>query len=323
MRSISRHLALFGIILGLSACAAPARLTPPAARLTPTPSRTVTPQPSPSATPTPLPTRAPLPTPTVAPAPTPTPAPLVVAVIGDYGATDPAVADVAALVKSWQPALVITLGDNNYPNGSAETLPLNTAPYADYIAQGRFYPALGNHDYYTDDGQPYFDFFNLPGNERYYDFVQGPVHFFALNSDGHEPDGISAASAQARWLQERLAASTTPWQIVYFHAPAVVSRAASAVAAMDWPFAAWGADAVLTGHAHVYERLEHDGIPYIVNGLGGQSIYRFDPTPAPGSQVRYHSNFAALRLTAAAATLRFQFISRSGEMIDDFQLNAR
>ena len=40
---------------------------------------------------------------------------------------------------------------------------------------------------------------------------------------------------------------------------------------MQWPFAAWGADAVLSGHAHAYERIERDGIVYFVNGLGGRS----------------------------------------------------
>ena len=32
----------------------------------------------------------------------------------------------------------------------------------------------------------------LPGNERYYDFVQGPVHFFVIDSDQNEPDGFRA-----------------------------------------------------------------------------------------------------------------------------------
>ncbi len=82
-----------------------------------------------------------------------------------------------------------------------------------------FFPTLGNHDWYTNDAQPYLDYFTLPGNERYYDFVWGPVHFFALDSDEHEPDGVNAGSAQAAWLQQGLAASTSPWNIVYTHYP--------------------------------------------------------------------------------------------------------
>lgn len=275
----------------------------------------------PPLTPTPLPT-SPTAALTATPTTTPKPTPLIVAVIGDFGSTEQGALAVAALVHSWQPAVILTGGDNNYPDGSAETLSLNLTPYADDIAAGRFFPVLGNHDYLTDDGRPYFDYFDLPGNERYYDFVVGPAHFFALNSDWREPDGIGADSAQARWLQERLAASTAAWQIVYFHAPPLVSRAASVVTAMDWPFAAWGADLVLTGHAHVYERLERDGILYIVNGLGGHSIYNFDPTPLPQSLVRYNRDFGALHLTATPTRLTGTFISRAGIVSDAWQLDA-
>ena len=50
----------------------------------------------------------------------------------------------------------------------------------------------------------YLNYFTLPNNERYYDFVQGPVHFFALNSDTNEPDGTSSSSTQGLWLQNGL-----------------------------------------------------------------------------------------------------------------------
>lgn len=319
--------------LWLAACAPTARpatseqpLTRPsatsAARLTPTPSVA---RPAASATPPPTPTvRPPWPTATrtATPTVTPEPTPLIVAVIGDFGSQEPGTLDVAALVHSWQPTLILTLGDNNYPDGSAETLPLNLAPYAADIAAGRFFPVLGNHDYLTGAGQPYFDFFVLPGNERYYDFVLGPAHFFALNSDWREPDGIGAASTQARWLQARLATSTADWHIVFFHAPALVSRADSVVPAMDWPFAAWGVDLVLSGHAHIYERLARDGIPYIVNGLGGHSIYNFDATPLPESRLRFNRDFGALRLTVTQARLAGAFISRAGLVVDTWQLDA-
>ena len=34
----------------------------------------------------------------------------------------------------------------------------------------RFFPSLGNHDWGTGNVNAYFDYFELPGNERYYDF---------------------------------------------------------------------------------------------------------------------------------------------------------
>ena len=276
---------------------------------------------------TPLPT---LPTP---PQPTPTPPADTVqtqaslkksvtfAVIGDYGWTGQGTFDVAALVHGWQPDLIITVGDNNYPDGSTFTIHDNiTQHYGTFIEQNRFYPALGNHDVYTDLGQPYFDFFDLPGNERYYDFVWGDAHFFAVNSDWQEPDGITATSHQAQWLQAKLAASDEVWQIVYFHAPPFVSNADKIVPVMNWPFAAWGADIVFSGHAHVYERLTIDGIPYIVNGLGGHSIYNFDDTPHPASEVQYNGDFGAVLVELTASELTLRFVNRAGSTIDYYAL---
>ena len=58
---------------------------------------------------------------------------------------------------------------------------------------------------------------------------------------------------------------------------------------MQWPYASWGADAVISGHDHTYERIFADGIVYFVNGLGGHGTYGFI-TPVSGSQVRYNGN---------------------------------
>jgi len=254
------------------------------------------------------------------------------AVIGDYGGGGIPEADVAAMVLSWQPDLILTTGDNNYPSGSAETIDFNVGqfyhayifPYSGRFGPGaqenRFFPTLGNHDWNTDLAQPYLDYFALPGNERYYDFVWGSVHFFALDSDPREPDGVDSSSKQAAWLKERLIASETSWQIVYFHAPPYSSGLHGSVEWMRWPFAEWGADAVLAGHDHIYERISRDGIVYFVNGLGGGSRYPFS-SPVEGSQLRYNLDYGAQLVEASSAYLRFQFFNRLGEVVDDFMIS--
>ncbi len=278
-------------------------------------------------------TFTPIPSPSLTPAPsaTPTPSPLRFAVIGDFGEGGQNEADVAALVASWQPDFVLTVGDNNYPSGAAETIDAHIGQYyAAFIspyqgqygpggAVNRFFPTLGNHDLDSDNGLSYLDYFVLPGNERYYDFVSGPVHFFALNSDSREPDGVSQVSPQAQWLQAGLAASTEPWQIVYFHHAPYASGAHGGTDWMRWPFAAWGADAILSGHDHIYERLSHDGIPYFVNGVGGGAIYAFDEIE-PESQFRFNGNYGAMLVTATAQAVQFQFFARTGALIDAFSL---
>ena len=255
------------------------------------------------------------------------------AVIGDFGNSGPGELAVANMVKSWNPAAILTVGDNNYPNGSAATIDANIGQYYhSYIgnyrgsygagsATNRFFPTLGNHDWETSGAQPYLDYFTLPGNERYYDFVLDNVHFFAVDSDVHEPHGISSSSTQAQWLRNGLLNSQQPFNVVYFHHSPYSSEASTT--ALRWPFKEWGADAVLSGHNHQYERLSVSGLPYFVNGLGGAEIRSFG-TPIPESQVRYNSNYGAMRVVTGSSTLRLEFLSIAGNgtLIDSLTLTA-
>jgi hypothetical protein len=257
------------------------------------------------------------------------------AVIGDFGDAGRAEADVAALIHHWDVDLIVTTGDNNYPDGKASTIDANIGQYyAAYIypyqgsygpggSENRFFPTLGNHDWRVESLQPYYDYFTLPGNERYYDFVWGPVHFFILDSDHREPDGRTQDSVQARWLQARMSASSTPWQLVFMHHPPYTSSATYVPdQQVQWPYARWGADAVFAGHAHLYERLNYDGIPFFVNGLGGRwrsysPIYRFG-TALEGDQVRYNRDYGAQLVTLDEGCINFSFYNRDGEMIDSY-----
>jgi hypothetical protein len=261
------------------------------------------------------------------------------AVIGDYGFAGQPEADVAAMVRSWDPEFIVTTGDNNYPDGLAETINANISQYygAYILSTGfdgmeevsggetnRFYPALGNHDWeaITCTGSyctgPYFDYFQLPGNERYYDFVWGQVHIYVLNSMKQEPDGDAWYSPQAAWLQTQLAASTAPWDIVVFHHPPYASGIDHGSSTrIRWPFEEWGAEAVMSGHEHNYERLAVGNIPYFVNGLGGYSIYEFGP-PLSQTQVRYNQDYGAMLVEATSTTITYRFFSRAGDLIDEF-----
>ncbi len=253
------------------------------------------------------------------------------AVIGDYGWAGKPEADVARMVLSWNPDFIITLGDNNYPKGEAKTIDANIGQYySSYIGNyrgaygngsptNRFWPSLGNHDMMTDGGRPYLDYFTLPGNERYYDFVIGPIHFFVLNSDFREPDGVKVDSKQAQWLKEKMSVSTTPWQVVYMHHPPYSSGDHGPTRYMQWPFSEWGADLVLAGHDHTYERLRVDGLIYIVNGLGGASRYKFK-NPQTSSATKYNDDHGAMIVEATAAAIRLRAYTRAGAIIDEYLL---
>ncbi len=270
-------------------------------------------------------------------------APFRIAVIGDFGMNNGPEAEVADLVASWAPDVVVTTGDNNYPSGAAETLDANVGQfyhefispyvgsYGDGATTNRFFPVLGNHDWYAATGAPalpypYLDYFDLPsgpGQERYYDVVLGPVHLFALDSDPNEPDGITSTSFQAGWLRTGLAASTAPWKLVFLHHPPYSSALVhGSTPDLQWPFGAWGATAVLAGHDHTYERLVVDGVPYFVNGIGGAALYGMG-TPLPGSQVRFNADYGAMLIEATAATITFRLFDRTGIECDSYTLAAQ
>jgi hypothetical protein len=253
------------------------------------------------------------------------------AVIGDYGSAGSNEEDVANLLKSWNPDFVITTGDNNYPDGEALTIDENIGQYYHefiYPYQGsygpgatsnKFFPSLGNHDWHTPNAQPYLDYFTLPNNERYYDFEWGNVHFFAIDSDSDEPDGAEHPSIQSQWLQNALTNSTSQWKVVYFHHPPYSSGSHGNKDRMQWPFQAWGATVVLSGHDHTYERILINGLTYFVNGLGGSSRYSFG-NPIPGSQVRYRDDYGAMLVFADVDSINFKFINVEDSLIDSYTI---
>ena len=256
-----------------------------------------------------------------------------VAVIGDYGQAGQPEADVAALIDRWGVGAIVTAGDNNYMDGAAATIDANigqyfhayiapyTGSYGAGAAENGFFPALGNHDWYTTGAQPYLDYFTLPGNERYYTVQRGPIEFFILDTDKNEPDGYAADSAQAQWLRDQLAASDAPWKIVVLHYPPYSSSARhGSDRVVQWPYAAWGADASSPGHDHLYERLQENGIPYFVNGAGGKDLYPFKLRPVPGSVVRYNQDYGAQLINATAQCLNISFFSRADVLIDSVTL---
>jgi hypothetical protein len=241
---------------------------------------------------------------------------------------------VSQLVKSWAVDFIITTGDNNYMNGAASTIDANVGQYySEFIfpyrggfgsggARNRFFPTLGNHDWEAPGAAPYLDYFTLPGNERYYDFARGPAHFFAVDSDPHEPDGISQGSVQAQWLRNGLAASTRPYRFVYMHQAPFSSGPNGSQPALQWPYRSWGASAIIAGHDHFYERIVLDGFPYFVNGAGGYSLYGF-AAPVPGSAVRYNADHGAMLVEVSRSEAVFRFITRTGALVDSFTVAPR
>lgn len=273
----------------------------------------------------------------------------VIANIGDFGVDGTPLSDVSKLVKGWKPIAIVTTGDNNYPIGAAATIDANIGKYfRSYIHpylgsqplgsgetdtdENLFFPCLGNHDLDTVvssiAGKPYFDYFTLPGNERYYEFVKGGIHFFVLNSgvnsngDVVEDSGNSSMGAQADWFFAAAARSTVKWKVVVFHHPDYTNNASYSpgLTAMRWNWKAAGINLVLNGHGHGYERLEVNGVPHIVNGASGNGLVGFIGSPTSDSKVRYYADYGALKITNLCSKLKTEFITRTGQLIDTLEI---
>ena len=283
---------------------------------------------------------------------------------GDYDGTN--AGKVATLVKGWNPQFVITTGDNSYnaTGGDMTTSLYDTnvgQHYSDFIfpfgtgqsstytstaTENKFFPAVGNHDYVSDSLALFQSYFTLPGNERYYDFLKGGVHFFCVNSgfasdgDAVEPDALSGSSTAHRgedsimadWLQSKLASSTAHWKVVYFHHSPHTSGDGGSNAdyapgntSMRWDYSGWGADAVISGHSHNYERLKDaSSFPYIVNGSGGAPLHGWASSPGLlagiTSVLKYNTKQGAVRGTVTGDTLKFEFIDYDGTVQDTLTL---
>lgn len=233
----------------------------------------------------------------------------------------------AAIVAQYPTAAVFTLGDNAYENGSA----------ADYSqcydpSWGKFKdrtrPAPGNHDYNTSGASGYFGYFGAnagPAGRGYYSYALGGWHIISLDSE----IGVDAASAQASWLKQDLADHPATCTLAYWHEPLFTSGANHAPEVAMQPLFTIlydaGADVVLSGHNHQYERFapqrpdgtldDSRGIGEFVAGTGGAGLYDFT-TPQPNSQVRY-KGYGVLKLTLGTTNYAWEFVPIAGSTFTD------
>lgn len=241
----------------------------------------------------------------------------VFANIGDYGNwNNPAHGKVANLVKSWSPDAVITNGDNSYTYDYHR----DNAAYSSFISSGTFFPTLGNHDRDKGAGRGsrHFDYFKLPAY-YYRDFDN--IRFIMVDStkDFH---------SQVPWLTNLVKTSPKKWNVAAFHYPPYSSGGHGSLSSLRSSINPLligampdgkGLDIVLTGHDHHYERLHSGEAKYIVNGLGGKSIYDVG-SPLSNTEARYNGNYGAMKMVVTRTTMTCDFINISNSLIDSFSM---
>ena len=248
----------------------------------------------------------------------------------------------AATVRALAPDLVLALGDLAYPNSSLDDLvDCYGSSWGAFRSITR--PTIGNHEYHTEHGGPFFAYFCGAvgeGLRGYYSFDAGPWHVVALNSNcGNDLDvppgipdefgGCGADSPQARWLEADLAAHPSACTLAMWHHPRFTSGSqhGNGIFMTDlWRVLdRHHVDLVLSGHVHNYERFapqDADGRPVatspraIVVGTGGAPLKSFGAIGA-NSEVRFDDAYGVLALELAADRYSFRFVDADTGAVRD------
>jgi hypothetical protein len=200
------------------------------------------------------------------------------------------------------------------------------------IRDNVIFPSLGNHD----DAGPQHDvtnfhsFFSLPRTEGrrdqvcYYAFTYGASRFLVLDSNA---GGSFALTDETAWLESQLAAARQDRRIRHIfvpmhHPPFSISLHSGEKNLRErWTplFERYGVDAVFSGHDHVYQRAENNGVYYFVSGGGGATTYkpRARPLAADRARVkRFESVHHYLRVTVDGDLVEVSAIRTDGSMIE-------
>jgi hypothetical protein len=238
--------------------------------------------------------------------------------------------DTAALLGGIN-GTVATFGDNAYESGtSAEFARCYDPSWGQFKARTK--PSVGDGEYETAGASGYFNYFGEAAGdpqEGYYSYDLGSWHVIVLNSNCSEVGGCGAGSAQERWLRSDLEANPSACTAAHFHHPRFSSseRGSSSAVAPFWEaLYEAGADVVLSGHAHNYERFAPQtpsgqadpaqGIRQFVVGTGGRSLISFGAVQA-NSKVRIADTYGVIKLTLHPEGYEWQFVTAPGGMEAD------
>jgi hypothetical protein len=257
--------------------------------------------------------------------------PFILAAVGDGAGGESGEADLVNQIGSWNPNLLLYLGDV-YERGTP-------AEFYNWYLPNTFYgrfkaitdPTVGNHEYLTPGAKGYFDFWsNIP---PYYSFNADGWHFISLNSNTSKV-GVDVGSAQYQWLQGDLAADSSKCTVVYFHHPYLsIGKEGSTPALADiWKLLAqYHVTLVLNGHDHEYQRWvpldangqpSDTGITEFVAGTGGHSLTSF-VTSDNRVAFSMQKQFGALRLQLNPTSADFSYINSSGNTIDSGNVSCK
>ena len=225
---------------------------------------------------------------------------------------------------------VFTAGDNVYPAGSAGQFRDCYGPtWGRFLDRTR--PAPGNHDHETRDLAGYLGYFGAaaaPAGKSWYSYELGTWHVVVLDSSCDAVGGCGPNSDQGRWLTADLAGSRARCTLAIWHHPRFSSGEHGDDAAVA-PF--WralydaGADLIINGHDHDYERFAPQdpegredrtrGIREFVVGTGGAALRGFS-SPAANSELRAAVVHGVIRLTLHRGSYEWAYLPTTPSFTD-------
>lgn len=258
-----------------------------------------------------------------------TAAPQTLIVAGDIAGCDSTGDEATAAIVKQLEGTVVTTGDNAYPDGSLDQYRDCYEPSWGAF-RDRTRPVPGNHEYRTRGAAGYFEYFGAAAGEAgkgWYAFDLGQWRIYMLNSNCKNV-GCDASSEQVRWLKADLAANPRTCVAGVWHHPRFSSgrHGNHGEVAPFWDVLhEAGADVILNGHEHSYERLRPQdpdahpdarGIRTFVVGTGGKSFYAMKK-PKPNSEVRATDVNGILQLSLYADHYEWTFVPAGGAAFRD------
>jgi hypothetical protein len=237
---------------------------------------------------------------------------------GDIGSCDSRGDEATAALVARMPGTVAVLGDAVYERGTADEF---RRCYSWGRFRARTRAALGNHEYGTGSAAAAIAYFGLP-QTGYYSYRLGAWRIVVLNSNCGPAGGCGLGSPQQRWLESELGRGDETCTLAYWHHPRFSSGLHGSDASMAplWrTLGRGGADVVLAGHDHHYERFAPmNGIRSFVVGTGGRSLYPvFGRLDRPRSVALNTRTYGVVRLTLRQDSYDWRFVPVAGGSFTD------
>lgn len=263
-----------------------------------------------------------------------------VLVVGDVRTIPQAWAEVSGRMFEHEPDAIFAIGTGDYPSDGrqyGQWVNQFFAPARSFLGHVPLWPAIGNHeatrphdDVTQIERSHYFSLFELPGNERWYRVDYHLLTLLVLDSNS----SMFPGKAQYEWLRAQLRSPRNRFTLVALHHAPLTSGPHGGLRP-DWTpaegaidagrrflmplFEMYAVDLVLTGHDHLYERSEKDGIVYIVTGGGGAPLYKVNSVENPYQKVAVAAHhYVALDIDASGIGLTA--IDKAGAVIDSTHL---